>query len=315
MRQRLSFDPDLLPAAHASHQSQFILWPEQLHGKIDLKKKGFQSMKKITATLLILATMVSLSFLLFAPAYGQEGIATTTPTQRMEYLPTLTTQTAPVSSVSRDALQKYASEKIETQTINGIEMSASNFRVNGSLFEVNICFTAPDNREWMIGEGFIQTENNRILLLGSKNLEISRNLEDGIGEITIISDGNINVEKINYSVPNYRCDTLQFVVDTGGKQYPEAVSLTINNIHTFPQGCMTTETIQSILDEKHLGIRVSCTETDSNGLSSVKIEILEKPQGMSEEQAQQYIAEAQRQATFINGPWVFEGTVTGAGNP
>ena len=91
-------------------------------------------MNKRTAILLTMIAMAVFSFILFALSYGKEGIATATPTQRMEYLPTLTTQTAPVSSVSRDALQKYASAAIETQTINGIEVSVSNFRVNGSLF-------------------------------------------------------------------------------------------------------------------------------------------------------------------------------------
>ncbi len=272
-------------------------------------------MKKITAALLILATMFGLSFILCAPAYGQEGVATVAPTQQTEDAPALAAQNTPISSISRGALLKYASADIETQTINGIEMSVSNFRVNGSLFEVNICFAAPDNREWMVGEGFVQTDSNKILLLGSKSLEISRNLNNGIGQITIISDGNINVEKTNYSVPNYRCDTLQFVMGAGAMQFPATISLTIKNIHAFPQGCTTEEAAQSLLDEKNLGIKIACTETGSNGLSGVEIEILEKPQGMSEEQAQQYISEARREAITIDGPWVFEGTVTGAGNP
>jgi F0F1-type ATP synthase membrane subunit b/b' len=73
--------------------------------------------------------------------------------------------------------------------------------------------------------------------------------------------------------------------------------------------------IQGILDERKLSIKIACAETGSNGLYSAEIQVLEKPQDMSEEQAQQYIAEARREATTIDGPWVFEGTVTGTGNP
>jgi hypothetical protein len=275
-------------------------------------------MKKFTTALLILATMAGFSFLLFAPAYGQEGVATATPTQRMEYLPTLTTQTAPVSGVSRDALQKYANAGIETKTINEIEMSVSNFRIEDNFLKVNICFAAPDNRQWTIGEGFAQVGDNKLLLLESQNLETSRTLDNGTGQVTVISDKNINVEKTNSSVPNYRCDTLVFVVNEEQRIYSGAISLTVKYINAFPsvgQLCAPVGIAQSLLDEKNLGIKIACTETGSNGLSGVEIKILEKPQDMSEEQAQQYIAEARREATTIDGPWVFERTVTGAGNP
>ena len=131
-----------------------------------------------------------------------------------------------------------------------------------------------------------------------------------------MSGANINVEKTNYSVPNYRCDTLLFAVNTVQRVYSGTASLTIKNVHIIPKnGCDVMKMIQSILDERKLGIKIACTETGSNGLYNAEIQVLEKPQGMSEEQAQQYIAEARRKATTIDGPWVFEGTVTGAGNP
>lgn len=272
-------------------------------------------MNKKTVLLLVLMAIVAFSFTLFAPVYSQEGMATVTPTQPAEDTPIPAAQNTSVPSVSRDALLKYASADIETQTVNGIEMSASNFRVEGSFLEVDICVAAPDNREWMVGEGFVQTDSNKILLLGAKNLEMSRNLNNGIGQITIISDGNINIEKTNHSVPNYRCDTLQFVIGAGAMQFPATVSLTIKNIYAFPQGCTTEEAAQSILDEKDLGIKIACTYTGSDGLYSTEIQVLEKPQSMSEDEARQLIDEARRQAAFIDGPWVFEGTVTVVENP
>ena len=275
-------------------------------------------MNKRTAILLTMIAMAVFSFILFALSYGKEGIATATPTQRMEYLPTLTTQTAPVSSVSRDALQKYANAGIETKTINEVEMSVSNFRIEDNFLKVNICFAAPDNRQWTIGEGFAQVGDNKLLLLESQNLETSRTLDNGTGQVTVISDKNINVEKTNSSVPNYRCDTLSFVVNDKQMGYSGMVSLTVKYINALPnegQLCAPMETAQSILDKKNLGVKITCTQTDSNGLSGAEIKILEKPQNMSEEQAQQYISEARREATTIDGPWVFEGIVTGAGNP
>lgn len=275
-------------------------------------------MKKITAALLILATMVGLSFILFAPAYGQEGVATVAPTQQTEATPALAAQNTPISSISRDALQKYASADIKTQIVNGIEMSISNFRIEDNFLKVNICFMAPDNREWTIGEGFTQFGDEKLLLRGAKNLEISETLDDGTGQIIIISGKDINIEKVNYSVPNYRCDTLRFGIDAKQLGYSGTVSLTVKYINALPnegQLCTPVKMAQNIMDEKNLGIKIACTETGSNGLSGVEIEILEKPQGMSEEQAQQYISEARREATTIDGPWVFEGTVTGAGNP
>lgn len=268
-------------------------------------------MKKIIAALLVLAALVSFSFILFSPPYDKEGVATATPTQLIEYLPTLVTQNTPASSISRDALQKYASADIETQTVNGTEMSASNFRIEDKFLKVNICFTNPNNQEWSLGEAAVQIGNDKVLPFGGSTLEVSRNLGDGLGEITTISDKNINLEKINYSVPNYRCDMLLFLVDAKQAGYSGTVALTVKNINMVPKGvCETTETIQRILNEKKLGIKIACAETGSDGLYGAQIKILEKPQNMSEEQAQQYISEARREVITIDGPWVFEGTVT-----
>jgi len=288
-------------------------------------------MNKRNTTLFALMVIVVFS-ILFVPSCSSEKTATLAstpltkelltatqdmPTQLVSDLPTVT-QTIPVPSISRDALQKYASADIETQTVNGIEMSVSNFRISGRLLEVDACFTAPNNKEWTIGEGFAQIGDKKIRLLGAKNLEISETLDDGTGRIIIISGKDINVEKVNYSVPNYRCDTLSFLLNTEQMVHTREVSLTVKNIHfAINEGhvCAPVEMAQSIMDEKNLGIKVACTQIDSNGLSSADIKILERPQNMSEEQAQQYISEAARQATFIDGPWVFEGAVTVVQNP
>lgn len=288
-------------------------------------------MNKRNATLFVLMAIAVLT-ILFVLSCSNEKTANTIPTPLTKELPTATqdistqwvgdlptvTQTIPAPSISRGALQKYANADIKTQTVNGIDMSVSNFRIEGRLLKVNVCFTAPNNKEWTIGEGFAQIGDKKIRLLGANNLEISETLDDGTGRIIIISGKDINVEKVNYSVPNYRCDTLLFLFNTEQMVHTHAVSLTVKNIRfATNEGhvCASVEMAQSIMDEKNLGIKVACAQIDSNGLSSADIKILEKPQNMSEEQARQHIYEAQLQAMIIDGPWVFEGTVTSAGNP
>ena len=105
------------------------------------------------------------SIILFAPAYSKEGAATTVPAQLLTRLPTLATLPTSMPSVSRDAIQKYAGAEIETQTVNGIEMSASNFRVDGRYLKVNICFVSPNNKEWMVGEGVIRVGEEKYVSL------------------------------------------------------------------------------------------------------------------------------------------------------
>ena len=141
-------------------------------------------MNKRTAILSIMIAIAVFSFILFALSYGKEGISATVTVQQIDETPTLAAQSTPIPSISRTTLQKYASADIETQIINGIEMSASNFRIEDNLLKVNICFAAPDNRHWTIGEGFMQIGDNKLLLLESQNLETSRTLDNGTGQVT-----------------------------------------------------------------------------------------------------------------------------------
>ncbi len=264
-------------------------------------------MKKRNKTLLALLTMVVFSLIVFVPVYSSEGFQNATPTHLQGRIPTI--HPASLPSVSRDAMKKYASAEIETQIRNDVEMSTSNFRVEGMYLKVNVCFGSPSNKEWMIGEGFAQVGDKEILLLGSDALEISRTLDDGRGETHVVSGLNISVRKSDFSVPNYRCDTLLFVAPET-LEVLSTVFLTVKSIHALPReetGCIEYhEAVQRILDQKKVGIRVECNQINGKA----EFVIIENSGSMTEEEARNIVSAAYLESFTINGPWVFTGVVS-----
>lgn len=263
-------------------------------------------MKKRNKTLLALLVMVIFSLIVFVPAYSREGFPNAKPTRLQEHTPTISPTSLP--SVSRVAIQKYADAQIQSSTINGVEISASNFRVEGAYLKINTCFESPNNKEWLIGEAIIQIGDEEFLLRGAKALEISQTHDDGHGEVHIVSDSSTSVEKMDFSVPNYRCDSLRFVVPET-LEFPVNVSLTIKSIQALPReetGCFEYHgAVQKILDQNKSNVKVDCNQI--NGKS--EFVITKNSSSMTDEEARNIVYAAYLESFTINGPWVFTGVV------
>ena len=117
-------------------------------------------------------------------------------------------------------------------------------------------------------------------------------------------------------LPNYRCDTLSFRINS--ELQVSNVKLAIKYINAFPrdgEGCYEyREVVQRILDSKTSGIKISC-EKSENQFTFSRFVVLKKPATMSEEEAKKQIYSAFRESYTIMGPWTFQGKVTKSATP
>ncbi len=227
--------------------------------------------------------------------------------------PTPTTLPTSVPGFIEQKLQPYAQSEISVQTVNGVEMAAANFRIEEGEFRADVCFQTPDSNDWVYYKVMAQIDDVELRLALFESFEMVQTSANGERRfITRIGNPPITSNQVisSGSFPDYRCDTLKFRPSLDNQTLQsDYVRLTVFAIGGTPNegaGCATSEAMQSILDDKDLGIKIACAQTESG----TKTEILEKPQSMSEEEARQHLDEAFQQMFVREGPWVFEGTVT-----
>lgn len=219
------------------------------------------------------------------------------------------------SGVTVRVLQKFGGSEIATDTANGIEMSAANFRLEGDYLLIDVCHQNPNDRDWTLGESVIEINGANFPIFEAKVLEISQALENGQSRIhSFYTKESSESQKQEWEVVdtgsnNYRCDTIYFLV--GDIQPPFKAVLNVMYIISYPsegEGCEAyQEVVKNILEQKDLGIEVECRQV--NGRSSFVV--LEKPASMSQEEADKQVFFAKREAYSIQGPWNFTETVYG----
>jgi hypothetical protein len=167
-----------------------------------------------------------------------------------------------------------------SQTINGIEIHASNIRREINRLTTDICFQMPNNEDWMINQVALRYENVEI-----KDWEGSL-----IEPILPAAD----------TQPGRRCDAVSFnLSDTINLS---SFTITVFSIYAPPREGETCERInyvQKKLDEQSSGIKVKCQE--SNGLATYQV--LAKPASMSDDDVRKIVSG--NEFFTIEGPWVF----------
>jgi len=229
-------------------------------------------------------------------------------------IPTLTPYpTAVLPGVSVMAIQKFADSGIQTTSANGIEISAANFRVEDKILKVDVCFQKPSNENWLIFDAAIQIGEAKITLDGGSGIEETTTLDNGQRKIFTFANRTAGISGqeqtvIHDGMPDYRCDTLDFQVDSSLKL--SQFDLVINSIMLDRNegGECTTyrDRVQSILDAQGLGIRIDCVMQDYGSFQT----IAEKPASMSQEEAERLVRNARREAFMLHGPWIFQGTIS-----
>ncbi len=173
------------------------------------------------------------------------------------------------------------------QTVNGIEITASNLRRSGNLIFVNVCYPLPDKKDWQLREVTLE-----------------------YGDWIIREYGVEWIQDTGYpatdTTQGQRCVKLKFAAD----QHPGYSGwhrLTIDVLYAEPgegEYCTTyLEEIQQALDERGTGITVKCSEPPVGG-----VEIVDIPDGMNMEEANEILQSKDFRYSFraIQGPWIFE---------
>lgn len=166
-------------------------------------------------------------------------------------------------------------------TVNDITFRLVAAHQSGENYQVDLCFTLPDSRDWLIAD-----RGDEVTL--SINQEIFFPVEEGT--ITWIpSPDGVKME---------RCEYLLFpvVVDKDSQD----VKLTLRQISVSPPETLDCPAIQNKLDEANSNIKIKCNI--GNGRSGV--DILARPSSVTELNARNII-----HAIIIDarlGPWEFD---------
>ena len=167
------------------------------------------------------------------------------------------------------------------QQSNGIDVRADKAWRDGKQVNADICYTLLDNSDWSISGASLQYPGGSISDFGSTMLSIQEPTEGKSG---------------------MRCDTLSFV-----NVPPDAdlsnVAITVDAIAAAPRAedycTIYMPKIQQALNDRGIAITLGCT--DVNGVQTMQI--LSKPDTMSQEQAEQTVYSDEFYT--VKGPWSF----------
>ena len=191
---------------------------------------------------------------------------------------------------ARENMRYFTQPDFETLNLanqaNQVTVSDITFRLiaahqSGENYQVDLCFTLPDSRDWLIAN-----RGDEVIL--SITDEIFFPVEEGTINWIPSPDGR----KIE------RCEYLLFpvVVDKDAQD----VKLTLRQISVSPPEMLDCPAIQNKLDEANSGIKIRCNV--GNGQSG--IDILANPSSMTELAARNIAYEVIADARL--GPWEFE---------
>jgi hypothetical protein len=165
-------------------------------------------------------------------------------------------------------------------TVNGIEIEASNFRVESGRLLVDVCFELPSEADWLLDLPFVEIGGETISAW-EVNLIDFRYGEDG--------------------TPTHRCDWAGIPLDEGTEV--STFTLVIPRLETSSPDNLDCDLAQKKLDQAETGIVVECFEGDF----TYGYTVVQKPDDMSDEQAYQIAADAFIET--LDGPWNLEGEI------
>ena len=167
----------------------------------------------------------------------------------------------------------------QVKSANGIEIRLKNVRRANGKLEADLCFSMPDNDDWML---------RRLSLHYGGNEQIGDWGSLVIPPIVPAANGQ----------PGRRCDSIYFFVPDSAVL--AEFTITVHSIDAYPregQMCARIDSVQQKLDA--LKIKVVCTSGDHQD----GYQIVEKPASMSQTDAETLAGEVID--LTIKGPWEF----------
>jgi hypothetical protein len=169
------------------------------------------------------------------------------------------------------------------QQSSGIQVRADKAWRDGKQVNANVCFTLLDASDWSVSGATLQYPG---------------------GSVTDFASTMLSIQDPANGQSGQRCDTLSFL-----NIPPDAdltnVTVTVDAIAAPPQPDDYCEIylpkIQQVMSERGNGITLGCAE--SNGVQVMQI--LSKPEAMSQQEAEQTVYSYSEELYTIKGPWSF----------
>lgn len=204
-------------------------------------------------------------------------------------------------------------EVVNSQEINGIEVVASNYRLENNQLFVDVCFDRPDSADWVIRNASITIGSDIFPLSGSNLIEVREAPINGKQSVSTLNSAY--VEKSDGRNKGRRCDVLYF--DINSELDNSVVMLNIQSLIANPregEECTSAylSKIQKALDAKINGVKIEClSETYADGGGSYGLGIVSKPDALTDTVIQEILTDPSFFESIhgIQGPWTFKGNI------
>jgi hypothetical protein len=164
-------------------------------------------------------------------------------------------------------------------TINDIAISVVGTHQEGEYFQVDVCYSLPDDRDWIL----TSRPDDAVLRVDGQPYTIR---EEGVSDLKFNSDG----------IASEKCQYMLFPVEV--KNGANLV-LSLKKIYVSEPDKVDCPALQKQLDELKSNIRVTCpTEANVGGFG-----VTQKPSSMDSDTAQEFALDVLTDAR--RGPWVF----------
>jgi hypothetical protein len=213
-----------------------------------------------------------------------------------------------VSSWNDEPSALVASEQNSqlTRTVNGLQISVSNARIEDHQVKLDVCYERPDDDNWLLRGATLEYNGAQVSGFSAEPIEFRGTPVDGKQKVTVFREGNpVEAwEDSGITQKGQRCDTLAFDVEPS----PNAVDFTlaIQAVRMRPDEGKECDAylnrVQLALNAQHPGIELKCTQEEWGA----NVTIASKPDSMSQEEAERIALSGD--LFTINGPWVFAGT-------
>lgn len=175
--------------------------------------------------------------------------------------------------------QNNLDPSLTKSTINDVAMSIVDTHQEGEYFQVDVCYSLPDNRDWIL----TSRPDDAVLKVEGRAYTIR---EEGLLDLKFNSEG----------VAYEKCQYLLFPVQV---QAGTNLVLSLKKIYVSEPDKVDCLTLQTQLDERKSNIKVSCPTESNVGVFG----IIQKPSSVDKESAREFALDVLTDAR--RGPWDF----------